>query len=209
MLVFLNSIYQNNKAQVDVIYLDFAKAFDRVPTTNYLPKIWSIGITKDLWSWFKSHLHNRYQCIRINGSSSDHLPVLSRVNQTSILIGASSISNLHQLLDCLDSVSHMLSFADNTKCFKTICDWIWENSSSTHTTARYTIHYHTLYTLANISGRYQCWKLPRLLLLWLVSESCQTSMSAGLIFEWVHLHWTSASWLGMDVAVLCVMWRWK
>ena len=50
MLVFLYSIYENNKAQVDVIYLDFAKAFDRVPHNELLLKLWSISITKDLWS---------------------------------------------------------------------------------------------------------------------------------------------------------------
>ena len=54
MLVFLNSIYENNKAQVDVIYLNFAKAFNWVPHNELLLKLWSIGITKDLWSWFKS-----------------------------------------------------------------------------------------------------------------------------------------------------------
>ena len=29
-----------------------------------------------------------------------------------------------------------------------------------------------LYTLTNNSGRYWCWKFPRLFLLWLVSEAC-------------------------------------
>ena len=54
-------------------------------------------------------------------------------------------------------------------------------------------------------------------LLWLVSESCETSTSARVILEWLHLQWTSSQptlnrsphiWLvrlGMDVAVLCVM----
>ena len=82
LLVFLNTIYENNKTQVDVIYLDFAKAFDRVPHNELLLKLWSIGITEDLWSWFKSYLHKRYQCVRINGSSSDSL---SGVPQGSIL----------------------------------------------------------------------------------------------------------------------------
>ena len=31
--------------------------------------------------------------------------------------------------------------------------------------------------------------LPRLLLLWFVSESCQMSMSAQVILEWLHLPW--------------------
>ena len=42
-----------------------------------------------------------------------------------------------------------------------------------------------LYTLANIPGR-------DMLLLRLVSEYCQTSTSAGVIFEWLHHHWTTS-----------------
>ena len=42
LLVFLNCIHENNKDHVDVIYLDFAKAFDQVPARNQLLiKIWS------------------------------------------------------------------------------------------------------------------------------------------------------------------------
>jgi len=36
LLFFLNDIYENTKAQINVIYLDFAKTFDRVPHTQAL-----------------------------------------------------------------------------------------------------------------------------------------------------------------------------
>ena len=36
MLVFLNSICENNKVQVGVIYLDFAKAFDHIAYNKLL-----------------------------------------------------------------------------------------------------------------------------------------------------------------------------
>ena len=75
------------------------------------------------------------------------------------------------------------------------CDWIWENPPSTSRTQQQDILFTStrlLYTLANISARYQCWKLPKLFLLWLVSASCQTSTSAGVIFKWLHLQWTSS-----------------
>ena len=74
-----------------------------------------------------------------------------------------------------------------------------------------------LYTLTNNSAKYFYWKLPRLLLLWLVSEVCQTSSRAWMFFKWLHLPLTSRQpavhdWLlslDTDLAALCDMWRWK
>ena len=44
-----------------------------------------------------------------------------------------------------------------------------------------------MYLLNNNSGRYWCWNLPRLLLLWLVSEACQMFISSWVVFKWLHL----------------------
>jgi len=82
---FLKDIHGNSKVQTDVIYLDFAKAFDRVPHNELLFKLWNIGITEDLWLWSDSYLSNRTQCVHLNGSYSSYLPVLSGVHQGSIL----------------------------------------------------------------------------------------------------------------------------
>ena len=62
-----------------------------------------------------------------------------------------------------------------------------------HTTARHSYFSpsHDSCTHQLASDMHQCLKLPRLLLLWLVPETCQTSMSAWLVFEWLHLHWIS------------------
>ena len=49
----------------------------------------------------------------------------------------------------------------------------------------------TLFTIKQIIARYWCWKLPGLLLLWLVCEACQTSTSVRVAFKWLHIPLTS------------------
>ena len=59
--------------------------------------------------------------------------------------------------------------------------------------------------------------MPGPLLLWLVSEACQTSTSAQVTFKWLHIPLTSKQlavnsphdWpmsLAMDLAASCDMW---
>ena len=47
LLMFLNKVYRcaANNTQCDTIYLDFRKAFDSIPHTNLLVKLYKIGIT--------------------------------------------------------------------------------------------------------------------------------------------------------------------
>ena len=53
----------NSPLQTDIIYLDISKAFDTVSHGILFEKLWSIGITSVLWSWFKNYLTNRYQIV--------------------------------------------------------------------------------------------------------------------------------------------------
>ena len=120
-LIFLNSIHEHSKAQTDVIYLDFAKAFDRVPHNELLLKLWRIGITGDLWWWFKSYLSYRQQCVCLKGSFSTFFPVLSGVPQGSILGPLLFLIYINNLFSTVHA-SNALSFADDTKCYKLILE---------------------------------------------------------------------------------------
>lgn len=54
-------------SQVDVIYTDFAKAYDRVNHSALITILKSVGFGEPLISWFRSYLSNRIQYVKING----------------------------------------------------------------------------------------------------------------------------------------------
>ena len=115
LLVFLHSVHNNlsNKLQTDVIYLDFHKAFDSVPHDMLLTKLWLMGITGNLWSWFKTY--TRSQLVSVNGHHADTLPVTSGVPQGSILGPLLFLVFINNLPTLVKSVK-LLLFADETKC---------------------------------------------------------------------------------------------
>jgi hypothetical protein len=73
----LDSVASGN--EVDVIYHDLSKAFDKVPHNLLLLKLKHRGINGSLLSWLGSYLTDRYQRVALDGSFSDWLPVMSGV----------------------------------------------------------------------------------------------------------------------------------
>ena len=124
LLVFLHTVHSNllNRHQTDVIYLDFRKAFDSVPHHLLLLKLWDMGITGNLWCWFRSYLSSRTQLVSINGSYSNLLPVVSGVPQGSILGPLLFLVYVNDLPTLVQSVQ-LLMFADDTKCLKSIVSY--------------------------------------------------------------------------------------
>lgn len=99
---------------VDVIYLDFAKAFDKVDHGVLLHRLSSLGIRGNLGRWIHSFLHNRVQQVAVNGTLSERSPVKSGVPQGSVLgpfLFLALISNIDA--DVRHSVTS--SFADDTR----------------------------------------------------------------------------------------------
>ena len=70
---------------VDVIYLDFSKAFDRVDFETLLQKLNTLGIGEKIGRWIHSFLTNRTQSVIVNKTSSSTEDVLSGVPQGSVL----------------------------------------------------------------------------------------------------------------------------
>ena len=63
LLSFLDRVTKelDNGGSVDGIYLDFAKAFDKVPHQRLLQKLEVYGVSSELLSWIRGWLLNRWQ----------------------------------------------------------------------------------------------------------------------------------------------------
>ena len=69
---------------VDIVYLDFEKAFDKVLHERLFRQLHRYGIRGTILAWIKDYLHSRTQKVRINGEISSTAPVLSGVSQGSV-----------------------------------------------------------------------------------------------------------------------------
>ncbi|XP_072042271.1 uncharacterized protein [Amphiura filiformis] len=58
------------RGQVDVILLDFSKAFDKVPHLRLSAKLEFYGIRGSTLTWINSFLNNRSQAVSVNGTHS-------------------------------------------------------------------------------------------------------------------------------------------
>ena len=87
LLEVIESWYETieKKGYIDVIYTDFAKAFDSVPHLRLIRKVESYGIKGKLPSWIKSFLTSRRQRVNVNGQMSRWSEVKSGIPQGSVL----------------------------------------------------------------------------------------------------------------------------
>ena len=73
------------KSQVEMIVLDFSKAFDKVPHKRLMKKLWNYGVRGKTHSWIQSFLTTRQQRVAVDGENSDWVSVDSGVPQGTVL----------------------------------------------------------------------------------------------------------------------------
>ena len=116
---FIYSGFKINK-QVDVLYTDFSKAFDKVDHLILCDRLYLYGFSADLVQWIKSYLLNRKQHVKFKNIISKAIHATSGVPQGShlgpslFLIFIDPLSRLLKNCKCL-------MFADDAK-FSRIID---------------------------------------------------------------------------------------
>ena len=111
-------IMDKGSSQIDVIVLDFSKAFDMVPHQRLIQKINSYGITGKTQHWINSFLSSRTHQVLVNGSSSDIQPVISGVPQGTVLGPLLFLTYINDIETNLDSTIRL--FADDSAIYREI-----------------------------------------------------------------------------------------
>ena len=74
-----------NGENVDSIYLDFSKTFDKSDIGILLHKLRKLGVTGRLWRWISNFLSKRKQKVVVNGITSSVTNVTSGIPQGTVL----------------------------------------------------------------------------------------------------------------------------
>ena len=121
LLVYEQSLVHlmETKHQIDSIYTDFSKAFDKVNHEVLIIKLRAAGICGRLIDWFSSYLSDRYQAVLLKGILSRRIPITSGVPQGAHL--SPLLFNIF-INDIVKVIKHsqILLYADDLKIYRCI-----------------------------------------------------------------------------------------
>ena len=105
---------------LDIVFLDYQKAFDTVPHKRLIKKLRSYGINGNLLKWIEEFLIGRKMRVVLNESVTDWEKVLSGVPQGSVLgplLFLLYVNDIPEVVKC-----SVRMFADDTKIWQVIRD---------------------------------------------------------------------------------------
>ena len=105
---------------VDVVYLDFSKAFDKISHKKLIQKLKAHGVKGVILDWIEDWLKDRKQRVSVNGFMSDEKDVSSSVPQGSVLGPILFVIYINDIDDEATAIDLIRKFADDTKVAKVI-----------------------------------------------------------------------------------------
>ena len=108
----------DEESPVDIIYLYFQKAFDKVPHQRLVLKLKAYAIEDGIIDWIEPWLTDRRHRVVVDGEVSNWKSVLSGVPQGSVLGPLLFLIYINDLDDNI--TSNVLKFADDTKVFRKV-----------------------------------------------------------------------------------------
>ena len=109
--------------EIDVVYLDFAKAFDKVPYSTVINKLSRFCILGQLKQWFQSYLSNRSQRVALQGTYFNLLQLTSEVAQRSLLGPTLFLAYMDDIPRCTQhdyKITISLTTPNHTRSFRSL-----------------------------------------------------------------------------------------
>ncbi len=126
LITFTESIAEamNAATRTDVVYFDFAKAFDSVNHDLILQKLkYRFKIDGTLLKFIVNYLKEREQCVIIGGTKSSTVNVRSGVPQGSILGPLLFVLFIDDMSEEISDGTKIALYADDTKIWRKIINW--------------------------------------------------------------------------------------
>ena len=106
--------------QLDVIILDYSKAFDTVPHKRLLHKLEHYGIKGCLLNWIEAFLVGRTQSVVVDGARSNEEPVVSGVPQGTVLGPLMFLLYINDMPSQVHAGTRCRLFADDSLVYRVI-----------------------------------------------------------------------------------------
>ena len=103
--------------KIDSVYMDFMKAFDKVPHRRLLHKMHRYKISEKV-KWVERFLSNRLQKVIVNGTESKCHHVTSGRPQGSVLVPMLFVIYINDMPEMVESSTYL--FTDDTNIFREI-----------------------------------------------------------------------------------------
>lgn len=110
----------DKNGQIDVIFLDFSKAFDKVIPHKLITKLKDINLPDIFIAWIEDYLTERAQFVSVDGNNSSFLPVTSGVPQGSVLGPLLFLLYVNDIVNVVLPGTQIRLYADDCVLFRQV-----------------------------------------------------------------------------------------